>query len=747
MKQPLKCQPVRAPGSAGRTALAVAAFCLPPPAHAEHAHHEHHAHGEVEEVLVIGHPLSGEGFAQISDVLDSEDLKRKAAHNIGATIGNEPGVHNASFGAAIGRPVIRGLGGARVRIMEDRIDTLDVSVTGADHVVGVDAFIAEGIEITKGSGTLMYGSGAIGGVVDVHTGRIPHGLPERVSGRLDVRASDNGDGRNGSFRLDGGGGNFAWHVDGFSREADDYDIPGFAESALLRRLEETEEEHHDEDEHGADEDDHAGDEDNHEDEDGDDHADEEEIRDRLPGSGLDFRGGSGGFSLIGERGFVGVSVGLLDGEYGIPGHDHDSQDHEEEVHHDDDEDDHVGEDVHEDDHLDAAEGLPFVDIEQTRVDFEAALSDPLPGFESLNLRVGVNDYEHQEIEGSGAIGTALENDAWEARLELTHGLARGWHGALGVQFGDRSFTAVGEEAFTPPVDTRSLGVFWVGDRDIGSLELEAGVRLDRVEHEPPSGTGARDFTGASASVGLVAPLNFTWEATLLLDYSTRAPVGEELYSAGSHLATQSFEVGNPDLDEERALNLSASLGGGTDRWSVLASVFYTDFADFIHLVATGEERGEVAVRRFSQSDTTFAGLELEATWTFADFLAGELEIGAFFDTVSAKLDVSGNDQLHHMPPDRVGFFVKFSAASLTANLDFVHAFEQADTGDFELPSDAYDDLRARVGWEIERGAVTFELYLQGRNLTDDEQRKHTSIVKDLVPEPGRTLEGGVRLRF
>ena len=703
--------------------------------HAQDRDDHDHGHGHLEEVLVIGHPLSGEGFAQISDVLDGEDLKRKAAENIGATIGNEPGVHNASFGAAIGRPVIRGLGGARVRIMEDRIDTLDVSVTGADHVVGVDAFIAEGIEITKGSGTLMYGSGAIGGVVDVHTGRIPHGLPERVSGRLDVRASDNGDGRNGSFRLDGGGGNFAWHVDGFSREADNYDIPGFAESALLRRLEEMEEERHDEGGHGADEDEHAGDE--------DDHADEEEIRDRLPGSGLDFSGGSAGFSLIGERGFVGVSVGVLDGEYGIPGHDH-----EDEVHHDD-EDEHAGEDEHEDeeDHLDEAEGLPFVDIEQTRVDFEAALSDPLPGFESLNLRFGVNDYEHQEIEGSGTIGTAFENDAWEARLELIHGPARSWHGALGVQFGDRSFTAVGEEAFTPPVDTRSLGVFWVGDRDIGSLELEAGVRLDRVEHEPPSGTGARDFTGASASVGLVAPLNFTWEATLLLDYSTRAPVGEELYSAGSHLATQSFELGNPDLDEERALNLSASLGGGADRWSVLASVFYTDFADFIHLVATGEERGEVAVRRFSQSDTTFAGLELEATWTVADFLAGELEIGVFFDTVSAELDVSGNDQLHHMPPDRVGFFVKFSAASLTANLDFVHAFEQADTGDFELPSDAYDDLRARVGWEIERGAATFELYLQGRNLTDEEQRKHTSIIKDLVPEPGRTVEGGVRIRF
>ena len=180
---------------------------------------------------------------------------------------------------------------------------------------------------------------------------------------------------------------------------------------------------------------------------------------------------------------------------------------------------------------------------------------------------------------------------------------------------------------------------------------------------------------------------------------------------------------------------------------MLASVYYTDFADFIHLAATGEERNGLAIRGFAQADTTFAGMELEGALTFDDFLAGELEIGAFFDMVSAELDVSGNDQLHHMPPDRVGAFVRFAAARLTVNLDYVHAFEQDDVGDFELPSDAYDDLRARVSWEIELGNTTFELYAQGRNLTDDEQRKHTSIVKDLVPEPGRTVEGGVRIAF
>ena len=190
--------------------------------------------GVIEEIVVLAHPLARDGLAQANDVLDADELERKAVDNIGATVGNEPGIHNSSYGAGAGRPVIHGLGGARVRVMEEQIDTLDISVSSGDHAVTVEPFIAERVEVLKGSATLLYGSGAIGGVVDVHTGRIPHAVPERIRGAFGLRGADNGDGRNGTFRLDGGGGNMAWHVDAFSREADDYDIPGFAESAALR---------------------------------------------------------------------------------------------------------------------------------------------------------------------------------------------------------------------------------------------------------------------------------------------------------------------------------------------------------------------------------------------------------------------------------------------------------------------------------------------------------------------------------
>ena len=348
--------------------------------------------GAIEEVIVRAHPLSGEGLAQATDVMEADELERKAVDNIGATVGSEPGIHNSPFGAGAGRPVIHGLGGARVRIMEEQIDTLDVSVTSGDHAVTVDPFVAERVEILKGSATLLYGSGAIGGVVDVQTGRIPQEVPERIHGALDLRGADNGDGRNAALRLDGGGGNVAWHVDAFAREAEDYDIPGFAESAALR-AEEEEEEHHDEDDH---DDDHEH-EDDHEDEDHEDEHDEHEVSGHLPGSGVEVQGGSVGFSLVGDRGFVGIAVSRLDSEYGIPGHSHAHGHDDEHGHHDDEHADHDDEDEHhddEDEHHDDEdehedEGTPVVILEQTRIDLEAGMADPFGGFENLNLRLAL----------------------------------------------------------------------------------------------------------------------------------------------------------------------------------------------------------------------------------------------------------------------------------------------------------------------------------------------------------------------
>lgn len=673
--------------------------------------------GPIEEIRVVSHPLSAEGLALSSEILEGEELERRLQSTIGETVGRLPGVHAADFGQAASRPVIHGLSGPRVRVLEDRIDSMDVSVTSADHAVTIEPFIADRIEILKGPSALIYGTGAIGGIVDVHTGRIPHELPEQpISGRLEARGADNADRVTTAGRLNGAAGPFAWHLDGSYRDADDYDIPGYAESDELRALEE--EEHEDEDHDDGDHD-----EDEHE---------EEEVRGTLPGSHLENQNLAAGLSWVGDRGFAGVAVSTLEAEYGLPGgHEH--------AHEDEDEDEDHDEHGHED-------GTPTVDLEQTRIDLEAGLSDPLPGFESLNVRVGINDYEHKEIEPDGAVATTFDNQAWEARVELTHRAIGGWRGAVGVQLSDRDFEAEGEEAFIAPVETRTGGLFWVGERSFERFDLEGGIRVGDVEVDS-STASSESFTTYAVSLGLVIPFGDAWSLGLLADRSARAPIAEELYSNGPHLATGTFEVGNPDLDLEKATSLSANLRYSGDVLYLNGSVYYTAFDDFIYEAATGEEEDELPVFVYTQNDADFIGFDAEARVTAATWETGSVAVRATFDTVQGQVDVSGNDDLPRIPPTRYGIGADLTWGVVRASLDHTWVEDQTDVADFELPTDGYRDLRAYLGADLPIGGQTLTLFLQGRNLTDQEQRQHASFVKDTAPLPGRTVEAGIRARF
>ena len=666
-----------------------------------------------EELVVTAHPLSAEGLAQPTSVLDGDALSRAQAATLGETLINQPGIHSSTFGQAVGRPVIRGMGGPRVKVMEDRIDSMDVSVSSPDHATTIEPFMADRIEVLKGPSTLLYGTGAIGGVVDVHTGRIPHTAPEKVQAKAELRGADNADQRTAAGMVKAGTGGFVLHVDGFYREADDYEIPGFAESEALRELEEHDEEDHDEDE------------------DHDEHEGDEEAFGVLPGSALETKGGAVGLSFVGDRGFVGASVSLYDSEYGIPGHSHEHE-HEEEEEEDHDEEEH------------GEEGNPFIDLEQTRFDFEAGLKDPFGGAESLNVRIGYNDYEHAEIEGNGEIGTLFENEAVEGRIEVVHLPVAEITGAGGFQFGDRKYKASGEEAYVPPVDTRNYGFFYVGQRNFGLVNLEGGARYENVSHDPQFGK-TRNFDLGAVSLGLIAPFDSGWTLAVLGDYSTRAPTVEELFSDGPHLATGSFEIGDPELDKERAANISASVQYENNDWLLAASVYYTDFQDFIYEQATGEEEDDLPVYQWTQDDATFRGIDLEAEWRAVQWDNGEFAVSGFYDYVQARLKDGENRDLPRIPPQRWGLGARLNWIGFSATLDYTKTSSQKDVAPLELPTEGFEDLRAYLGYTFDFGGSLFEVFILGRNLTDDEQRYHASFIKDIAPQPGRTIEGGLRL--
>ncbi len=538
--------------------------------------------GLLEEIKVIAHPLSERSQAQSVSVLRGDEFERRVTGSLGDTLSGEPGIQSSSFGVAVGRPVIHGLGGPRVKTTEDRIDSLDVSVTSSDHAVSIEPFIANQITVLKGASTLLYGSGSIGGVVDVETGRIPKQLPEsNLTGKVEARYNDNGDATTAALRLDGKAGEkFAWHVDAFDRDSDNYDIPGFVESEN-QRLSEAEEE---------------GEE--HEEEEG--HEEGEEERDILEGSELANKGGAIGFSIIGDDGaYTGFSVSTLDADYGLVG----GHGHEEE--HD--------EEHEEEEHDEEEEGTGMLKMKQTRVDFDSKLINPFRGVDELTLRLGINDYEHQEIEANGEVGTRFDNQAWEGRIEFGHQLAEDFKGVFGLQFGERKFSAIGEEAFVAPVKTDNAGIFWVGERSFDGYDIEGGIRYETVDHQPSeAGLADTDFSTISTSLGIVYPVNDVLSLAGLIDYSERAPSIEELYSNGPHLATQSFEIGDVNLQEEAALAFTGTATLQSDLYDFSVSVYRMSFDDFIYQASTGEILDEFPVLVYRQEDANFTGVDAKA---------------------------------------------------------------------------------------------------------------------------------------
>ena len=658
---------------------------------------------DIEEITIKAHPLHEQGLSQNISILSGEELTDAIESNLGDTLAKQVGVRSASFGIAAGRPIIRGLGGPRVKTTEDTIDSLDVSVTSTDHAVTVEPFIAEQIVILKGASTLLYGPGAIGGVVDTETGRIPTKLNEEdFSGRGEFRVSDNEDGTAGAIRLDGNlSDNFAWHVDAFTKEADDYEIPGFAESAAFIAAEEAEEG-------------------------GEEEEEEEEVFGVLEGSRFDIQGYAGGISWVDGENHLGLSISGTDGTYGLVGGHHEEGEEEEEE--------------------EGEEEPGRIDLEQTRIDFSGRFTSSLDIIESFEFRVGINDYEHSEIEGNGEIGTLFDNDAWEARFLANHTEVMGFTGTVGLQISDRDFSAVGEEAFVPPSETDTVGLFWVGERQFENFSLELGSRIDSFDTDSENSV-SRSFTTFSTSAGAVVPLSQTTTLTALVDYAERAPGIEELFSNGPHLATQTFEIGDPNLNEESSINFTFSLAYETELLDAHASFYHYDFDDYIFQSATGEIDDDLPVLVYQQNDAEFTGLELEVGVHLLDVASGDLDLRFSYDLVDADVDGSGNGNLPRIPADRFTVGLVWGNEVWRAKLSYADTASQRDNAPFELPTEGYEDISAKIERKFAIGDSVLTAFIHGKNLSDEEQRNSTSFVKDLAPAPGRRIEAGVQFDF
>ena len=688
-----------------RTAFAGALLCLFPSVHAQS---DSPASGEsvpatapidpvvLETIVITADPFArtADELAKPTEILGGEALDRRRGATLGETLEHELGVSSTDFGRGAGRPVIRGQGGPRVLMLENGIASMDASDVSADHDVSIDPAHAQQIEILKGPATLIYGSSASAGVVNVVTDRLPSEVDPGLQARVRAGFGSNADERSGALQLGYGFGNTQLRLDGAYLDAGDYDIDG--NSAV--------------DGTGTD--------------------------GRLPNSAIEKATGSVSFGQVWQGGSLAASYGRFETEYGLP-----------------------------------VEETAFIDLEQDRFDLDLRLLAPLATLDSLRLRLGAGDYEHTEFEAPGEPGTVFKNDQVDGRVELVHAPLAQWRGVLGVQVRDRQFEAIGEEAFVPSTDTRSIGLYLVEERPMSWGRIELGARVDRDESRPQdAGLPREDFTPVTLSAGGIIDLSPTYHLKLNATRSERSPVTEERLSFGPHLATASFERGDADLDVETASNFEIGIDRHGQAFGWRLNVYYEDIADYIFqqgvdqgldadgsgvLSADGEAdfvdeegnfdpEGELRLLDYVAADARFWGAEAEASYAWKAART-EWRARVFGDLARGRID-AGED-LPRITPARVGLGLHTHRGAWDGTLDFTRVMRQDRIAALESETEGYSMLSADVEYTLPVAQGALSLFLRGRNLLDEDARRHTSFIKDFAPLPGASMIAGLEWRL
>ncbi|MBI3436910.1 MAG: TonB-dependent receptor [Proteobacteria bacterium] len=661
----------------------------------------------LEPRLANGPPIIADTFVPVTVVTGAE-IARNAAATIGDLLFARPGMTATTFApGAASRPVIRGLDSYRVRMQENGIGLHDVSNLSEDHAVAIDPMVAQNIEIIRGPATLRYGSEAIGGVVEASNNRIPAhrfatpGLAGMATGGL--ASADSA--RDGALLLDGGGGNFALHLDAHARRGGDYRIPGG----------------------------------------------------RQDNSRLHARGQSGGATYFFDDGYFGAALTRFTSLYHIPGLT--SAPINSRIDLDQTRLAGKGE------WRPANTGI--VDVVRlwlgaTNYRHHERARDDL-GADGVRSTFRNREQEARaEVEllpwqtRIGRIATAVGMHIGRQRLatagESGELLApNGTERVAGYLFNELTLAGT-------PFRLQSAGrveharIFGAGA--IFPADLRGGG------DDPLQFDARRRFTPVSASIGALAALPWHMNASLTAQYVERAPRAPELFSKGPHDATRTFEIGNADLGKEAAKTIEVGLKRARGRLRFEANAYHTQYKGFIFrrvtglrcdddfaACGTGTELTQVA---FTQRDATFTGGEFSAQVDVMPLGSGRLGIDGQYDIVRARF--ANGTYVPRIPPQRAGMGVWWRDANWLMRVGYLHGFAQNRPAPAETRTPGYDLLKAEVSFTHTLpgggfGPREITMGIVGDNLLNDDVRNHVMFRKDEILLPGRTIRGFARLAF
>ncbi len=657
---------------------------------------------EVQKLATIqikAHPLerNAADFAVSDQVIEQKDLTEKSA-TLGEALSGEVGVHSNQFGAGSSRPVIRGQEGARVKVLQNASENIDVSTLSPDHAVTVDPLLAKKIEIIQGPSTLLYGAGTVGGLVNVTDSKIPTQMPENnYQGNVGLRYNSGSDEKLASAGVTVGlGDQVALRVEGLKRDANDYIAPDYVhEGEKERRVDNT----------------------------------------FAQGQTVNL-----GVSWIYDRGFTGISYSNRQDQYGLPGHSHEYESchlHGLSLHCGD----HDPNDGHEHEHEEHAHDAgPWIDLKSERYDLRTELDDPFAGFKKIRAQASYTDYQHDEIE-EGNIATRFKNKGYDGRLELLHNPIGAWEGVIGAQYGQQKLALTGEEAFLAPNTTQKWSVFGLEHAQFNDVHVELAARAEQQQIEIED-SSKKDFDGSAFSVSGAANWAFTpnYKLSLVASHQQRLPLAQELYANGGHFATNTYELGNDQLSKEKSNNLELGFHYEHDQFDYHIHIYQNWFDDYIY-AQTLDRYKDFRLVQYTQDQAKFYGAEAEASYQISPIY----KIGVFGDYVRGKID---NDNAPRVPAGRLGTKVNADFGDgFSGSAEYSHVFQQDKIAAYETDTQSYNLLNLGVAYDGQYGrAGDYRIFLNANNLLDDQVYQHASFLST-IPQVGRNFTVGLNLSF
>jgi iron complex outermembrane receptor protein len=652
------------------------------------------------DIVVTGFRRNREDVLSGTSVLSGVALERDMRPTIGDTLARQPGVSATSFGPNASRPILRGFQGERIRILTDGIGSLDVSNTSVDHAVAINPLTAERIEVLRGPSALLFGSAAIGGVVNVIDARIPRSIPDEpvhFAGLATYGSAARERSGNGMldfpFATD-----FVIHFDANYSKTDDMRVGGFFLSPALRAQALA----------SPDPDIQAL----------------ASLRGRLPNSAGRTTDIAGGLAWIHGDNNVGFSINRLDSLYGIPIRFS----------------------------LDPAVEAEQVRIslKQTRIDGRAELDLGSGFLDLVRLRGGYSNYHHSEINDVGAVGTTFLNKGYEGRLEVLQSTRNGWGGGFGAQYYHRKLNTIGDEKSLPINTTDQFGLFVLENYSSGLLRAEAGARYERqrVRAEADAVIGNPDITRSFSALSGSAGVSYgprTLRVGLNLSHTERAPSAEELYVNGPHPGTQAFEIGDPTLAREKSNGVELTLKGQGNGFSYGASAYHIWFTDYIYEQATGAVQDGLPVFEYHHANARYLGFEVEGSARVARMGGFAINVDALADYVRATIKTVG--PAPRIPPLRFLGGIEAQSDLINGRVEVERVTSQNRLAALETPTNGYTMVNASLSVSPLREHRQLSITLSANNIFDVDARRHASFLKDFAPLAGRDLRLTARVTF